>query len=60
MTKLAPNILTFINEDMHSVFSIYKNKIKHYIHYDCIYEMAFLDVNENRGRKMIYQYKANM
>ncbi len=57
MEHIAPNIHTSLNESFHNVFNIYRDKTKHYTHYNTRYELAYLDINKNRGRQVHWKYK---
>lgn len=58
--KIAPNIYTSINESIHNTFNSYRDKTKHYKHYSLLYKLAYLDVNENRGRSVKWHYSTNI
>jgi hypothetical protein len=51
-----PNVNTSVNETIHNLFNTYHDKTKHYKYYDILYQMAYLDYNENRGREVKYKY----
>ncbi len=56
MEKITINIHTSLNESIHNIFSIYRDKTKNYTHYDLLYQMGYLDVNENRDQKIRWKY----
>jgi hypothetical protein len=51
---------SFPNESVFNVMSLYRDKTIHYKHYDVLYEMGYLDWNENRLRKIKYEYKTKV
>jgi hypothetical protein len=61
IAKALPRLVHFTssypNESVFNVMSIYRDKTVHYKHYDVLYEMGYLDWNENRLRKIKYTYK---
>src|SRR6185312_15893052 len=62
--KVFPRLVhftcSFPNESIFNVMSIYRDKTIHYKHYDLLYEMGYLDWNENRLRKIQYSYKTKV
>ncbi len=58
--KITPNIHTSINKFFHNVFGIYRDKTKHYKYYNTQYQIAYLDINENRGRKAKWKYSTQI
>jgi hypothetical protein len=57
--KVDGNISTSINESVHNIFNSYRDKLKHYTYYNVLYQMAYLDFNENRNRKVEYTYTSH-
>ena len=60
LARIAPNIYTSLNESIHNVFNCYRDKTLHYVHYDLLYQMAFLDFNENCNHLIKYSYKTTI
>ena len=51
---------SFLNESFWNVVGIYRDKTIHYKFYNVLYEMGYLDWNENRLQKVQYKYKTRV
>ena len=49
-----------VNESIWNVMGIYRDKTVHYKYYDTLYQMGYLDWNENRERKIRYSYSTEV
>jgi hypothetical protein len=62
--KALPKLVTFIesfsNESIWNVMGQYRDKTVHYTDYEVLYQMGFLDWNENRKRNIIYKYHTSI
>ena len=48
------------NESIWNVMGIYRDKTIHYKHYNVLYEMGYLDWNDNRLREICYRYQTDV
>lgn len=59
--KALPRLVYFTasssNESIWNVMGIYRDKTVHYKYYDVLYQMGYLDWNENRLRQVRYRHK---
>lgn len=51
---------SYPNESVWNLMGIYRDKTIHYKYYDVLYQMGYLDWNENRLRKVRYTYKTKV
>jgi hypothetical protein len=62
--KALPRLLhmtsSSVNESIWNVMGIYRDKTVHYKYYDTLYEMGYLDWNENRDRNVHYTYSSEV
>lgn len=62
--KAFPRLVYFTcsypNESIWNVMGLYRDKTIHYKYYDTLYQMGYLDWNENRMRKVKYKYETKV